>query len=141
MTTLQVHLPANTVERVRAQLDLPDVEPVATGTDQHGDEPIASLLRSLARSAEQGAKGMYAHSAAEFLAVHLATGGGRRQRCPAKRQDARVRRAIAMMRENIHRPITLAEPADEVNLSPSIFCASSSRPLARRGCGTFPACG
>src|SRR5690606_40722574 len=77
MSTLQVHLPGETVDRVRAEFDLDPVTPEPVGEDPLGDELIASLMRSLVKAAEQKADPLYADSAAEFLAVHLATGGDR----------------------------------------------------------------
>lgn len=117
MSTLQVHLPGGTVDRVRAQFDLAPVAPEPVGEEPLGDELIASLMRSLAKAAEQKADPLYADSAAEFLAVHLATGGGRLTPRLPEREDPRVRKAVAMMRENVHRRLTLAELAGEVHLS------------------------
>jgi AraC family transcriptional regulator len=72
----------------------------------------------VAAAADQRADAMYGDAAAEFLAVHLATRAGGR---PPGREDARVRKAIALMREQLDQPLTLADLAAAAWLSPYHF--------------------
>ncbi|MDP9794681.1 AraC family transcriptional regulator [Catenuloplanes nepalensis] len=111
MSSVHVHLPAGLVGRVAAELDAPavtSVDPALLGT----------LLPSLAAAADRGADPFYADSAAEFLAAHLVTAAGR---VPRVATDARVRRAVALMRERLDRPPAVAELAAAAGLSPYHF--------------------
>jgi AraC family transcriptional regulator len=111
MQSLHVHLPASLVARVAGELDAP----AATAPDP---TLLRALLPSLAAAADRGADPFYADSAAEFLAAHLIGAAGRAPRVSA---DARVRRAVAHMRERLDRPLTVAELAAEARLSPYHF--------------------
>lgn len=62
-----------------------------------------------------GADDVYAESAAEFLTTHLLT-LGRHERLPGP-ESAAVRAGIAVMRERLGEPLTLADIAAEVHLS------------------------
>ncbi|MEV5411934.1 AraC family transcriptional regulator [Thermopolyspora sp. NPDC052614] len=112
METVQVHLPAATVDRVKAELGARG--PVRRPGD---DAVLAQLMRSLAAAAERRVDALYAEAAAEFLAVHLVAGPGGGGVAAATREDARVRKAVAFMRERLAEPIGLADIAAEVHLS------------------------
>ncbi|MEV0275652.1 AraC family transcriptional regulator [Streptomyces sp. NPDC050610] len=112
--TVQVHIPRAAVERVAAELALPgpDFEALAAGLGA-GDALVEQVVRAL--PAATGANDVYAESAAAFLTAHLLT-QGRDQRVPGPERTA-VRHGIAVMRERLSHPLTLAEVAAEVNLS------------------------
>ncbi|MEU7872634.1 AraC family transcriptional regulator [Dactylosporangium sp. NPDC049140] len=118
MRTVQVHLPADAIERAAASLGVPASAVVRSERD--GGAFLGAMLTSLASAAEAGLDGLYADTAAEFLAVHLVTAGAG----PAGhtgREDARVRAAIAYMRERLDQPVRLADLAAHVRLSPFHF--------------------
>lgn len=112
MSSVHVHLPVDVVERVTGELG----RRPASCTDD--DDLLAPLLRSVAAAADQRADAMYADAAAEFLAVHLATRSGGTS---PGREDARVRKAITLMREQLDQPLTLADLAAAAWLSPYHF--------------------
>ncbi|WP_306204628.1 helix-turn-helix domain-containing protein [Actinoplanes sp. RD1] len=115
LSSVHVHLPADIVDRVSAQTR--PGRPAGPG-----DALLAPLLRSFADAAEQRADPMYGDTAAEFLAVHLVTRDGRRRLdTPPGREDARVRKAVALMRERLADPLTLADLAAAAYLSPYHF--------------------
>ncbi|MFD1938322.1 MULTISPECIES: helix-turn-helix domain-containing protein [Nonomuraea] len=112
METVQLHLPYEVVDRVTAQLG------VRARMARPSDDPVlVSMLRTLASAAERRVDPLYAEAAAEFLAVHLVAGAGDAVTGPAAREDARVRKAVAVMRERLAEPLSLAAIAGEVHLS------------------------
>jgi AraC family transcriptional regulator len=117
MRSVQVHIPRGTVDSVTAQLGdgATDYEAVAASLTV-GDPLIEETVRTV--GAVGTADDLYAESAAAFLAVHLLTRHSplKAPRTPA-REDARVRAAVAMMRERLADPVTLADLAAEVHLS------------------------
>ncbi|MFC4909581.1 helix-turn-helix domain-containing protein [Actinomadura gamaensis] len=117
MRSVQVHIPRGTVEATAGRLGgtAPDYEAMAESLAA-GDPLVEEAVRTI--DAMGAADDLYAESAAAFLAVHLLTrhAGLAAPRTPA-REDARVRAAVAMMRERLADPITLADIADEVHLS------------------------
>ncbi|WP_067474166.1 helix-turn-helix domain-containing protein [Actinomadura hibisca] len=117
MRSVQVHVPRGTVDAVAAQLGgrAVDYEAMAASLAS-GDPLIEEIVRTA--GAPGAADDLYAESAAAFLTTHLLTRHARRPvpRTPT-REDARVRAAVAMMRERLADPITLADIADEVHLS------------------------
>ncbi|MFK4066310.1 helix-turn-helix domain-containing protein [Streptomyces sp. NPDC029674] len=118
MRSVQIHIPRDTVETVAAQLGgrAVDYEALAASLAA-GDPVIEEAVRALG-SPDEAAGDLYAESAAAFLTVHLLTrhAGGTASRTPA-REDARVGAAVAMMRDRLAEPVTLAEIAGEVHLS------------------------
>ncbi|WP_167769035.1 helix-turn-helix domain-containing protein [Nocardia sp. CS682] len=114
MRTVQVHIPSGTVERVAAELDggKPDFEALAAAVHA-GDPVVEQLIRAL--PAADGTNDMYAESAATFLATHLLTRG--RHAPPPGPEHAAVRASVAVMRERLAEPLTLADIAAEVHLS------------------------
>ncbi|WP_158883377.1 helix-turn-helix domain-containing protein [Amycolatopsis anabasis] len=117
MRSVQVHIPRDTVDSVAAQLGgrAVDFEAMAASLTA-GDPLLEAAVRAVGFPGE--ADDLYAESAAAFLAVHLLTRHARTSdlRAPA-REDARVRAAVAIMRERLADPVTLADIADEVHLS------------------------
>ncbi|WP_206505525.1 helix-turn-helix domain-containing protein [Streptomyces chrestomyceticus] len=117
MRSVQVHIPRGTVERTAAQLGSREVDYESMAASvATGDPLLVEAIRAVGSAEEAG--DLYAEASAAFLAVHLLTRHSRTQgrQAPA-REDARVRAAIAFMRERLAEPLTLADVADEVHLS------------------------
>ncbi|MFI0465420.1 helix-turn-helix domain-containing protein [Saccharopolyspora sp. 5N102] len=114
MRTIQVHIPSATVERAAAQLgdSGPDFEALSAAVDT-GDPVVEQIIRAL--PAAGGSNDLYAESAGAFLATHLLT-QGRHGRLPGP-EHAAVRAGIAVMRDRLAEPLTLADIAAEVHLS------------------------
>ncbi|MCO5969033.1 helix-turn-helix domain-containing protein [Actinoallomurus soli] len=114
MRTVQVHIPRATVDRVAAELGGPgpDFEALAAGLGP-GDAVVEQVVRAL--PAAEGANDLYAEAAATFLATHLLT-QGRGHPTPGPEHMA-VRKSIAVMRDRLADPLTLADIAAEVHLS------------------------
>ncbi|MET9251912.1 AraC family transcriptional regulator [Nonomuraea sp. NPDC003709] len=117
MRSVQVHIPRGTVDSVAARLGGRAVDYEAMSASlAAGDPLIEEAVRAVDRLSE--ADDLYAESAAAFLAVHLLTRHSRRTVLRTlTREDARVRAAVAMMRERLADPVTLADIAGEVHLS------------------------
>jgi AraC family transcriptional regulator len=114
MRTIQVHIPRPTVDRAAAELGGPgpDFEALSAVLGA-GDPVVEHVVRAL--PAREGANDLYAESAAAFLATHLLT-QGREHRMPGP-EDAAVRKGIAVMRDRLADPLTLADIAAEARLS------------------------
>lgn len=117
--TLQLHLPADTTARMVEEVWDRDPGRVALPDTLATTDPVlAQAILGLLRAAEEGVPDLYAETAAEFLVAHTLVRHGA---LPAPRvpggDDARVRRARAFLRENLHRPLSLAEVAAEAGLS------------------------
>jgi AraC family transcriptional regulator len=114
LSTIQVHIPSPTVQRTTGALGghEPDFEALSAAV-RAGDPVVEQLLRSLAGTS--GVGDLYAESAAAFLATHLLT-PGRSERLPGP-EHAAVRAGVAIMRERLAEPLTLAIIAAEVHLS------------------------
>ena len=78
-------------------------------------------MRALEVAGRAGADDLYAESAAVFLAAHLVTVYSSAVASAAGREDARVRLAQGFMRDCLAEPLTLAEMAQNVYLSPYHF--------------------
>ncbi|HEX8869035.1 MAG TPA: AraC family transcriptional regulator, partial [Lentzea sp.] len=116
MRSVQVHIPRDTLESVGAQLaGTVDYAAMAASLGA-GDPLLAEAVKAVGSPGPAGE--LYAESAAAFLTTHLLTrhGGLRSDRAPT-REDARVRAAIAIMRDRLAEPVTLADLAGEVHLS------------------------
>nr|WP_223006894.1 AraC family transcriptional regulator [Streptomyces roseirectus] len=116
MRSVQVHIPGDTVDSVAARLGGEvDYEAMAASLAEP-DPLLAETVRAV--GAPGGAGELYAESAAAFLTTHLLTRHGRlpADRDPA-REDARVRATVAIMRDRLAEPVTLADLAAEVHLS------------------------
>ncbi|WP_431873771.1 helix-turn-helix domain-containing protein [Amycolatopsis sacchari] len=116
MRSVQVHIPRDTVDTVAAQLGgAVDYEAVAASVAK-GDPLLEEAVRAV--GFPDGASELYADSAATFLTTHLLTRHGRlRADSPPEREDARVRAVVALMRERLAEPVTLADLAAEAHLS------------------------
>lgn len=117
MRSVQVHIPRDTVDAAVARLggDVPDFEAMAASVAT-GDPLLEETVRALGSPGT--ADDLYAEAAAAFLTMHLLTRHGRlRPGRPPAREDARVRAAVAFLRERLAEPITLADLAGEVHLS------------------------
>ncbi|MEU5265485.1 AraC family transcriptional regulator [Amycolatopsis sp. NPDC021455] len=117
MRSVQVHIPRDTVDSAVARLGggIPDFEAMAASVAT-GDPLLEETVRALGSPGP--ADDLYAETAAAFLTMHLLTRHGRlRAGRPPAREDARVRAAVAFLRERLAEPITLADLADEVHLS------------------------
>ncbi|MBM7774397.1 AraC family transcriptional regulator [Actinokineospora baliensis] len=113
LVSVQVHIPRDTVDAVAARLGgVVDYEAMAAAVVD--DRVVAETARALADPG--AANDLYAESAAAFLATHLLT-RHRPQRAIPVREDTRVRAVIAVMRERLADPITLADLGDHVHLS------------------------
>jgi AraC family transcriptional regulator len=114
-----VHIPRATVERTAEQLGgrAVDYERMAVSVAA-GDPFLREVIRAVDSAAQNEVGDLYAESVAAFLAAHLVTHhSGRRARpVPPVREDARVRSVIALMRERLAEPLTLADIASEVYL-------------------------
>ncbi|SHF91317.1 AraC family transcriptional regulator [Streptoalloteichus hindustanus] len=117
MRSVQVHIPRDTVDSVAARLGggPVDFEAMAASLAE-GDPLVEEAVRAVGSVGE--ASDLYVESAAAFLTTHLLTRHARRpaDRTPT-REDARVRAAVAMMRDRLAEPITLADIADVAHLS------------------------
>ncbi|GAA4581529.1 AraC family transcriptional regulator [Planotetraspora phitsanulokensis] len=117
--TLHLHLPDRLLTRAARELwgteDSPLSRPDALALS---DPVVAQVMLALDTAAATGMDDLYADSAAHFLAVHLLTRhcGMPVPRLP-RREDTRVRRAIEIMRDGLHHPLTLTDIASQVWLS------------------------
>ncbi|MFB6720899.1 helix-turn-helix domain-containing protein [Kribbella sp. NPDC056345] len=119
MTTLHLYLPGSLMQRVGLELwggdRLASHQPDALAVT----DPVAEqVILGLAAAASDGLDDLYAETAAEFLAVHLHTRYGGMPPAEIPRyEDARVRKAIELMRDNLQAPLTLSDIAGEIWLS------------------------
>ncbi|WP_433275227.1 helix-turn-helix domain-containing protein [Pseudonocardia xinjiangensis] len=113
---LHVHLPGSTLRRAAAEMgggELPEADALVVT-----DPLLEQVMLGLADAAATGAPDLYAESAAEFLAVHLLVRHtGRFLRPVPRQEDARVRRALQFMQENLHQPLSLADISRAAGLS------------------------
>lgn len=116
---LSLHLPAGTTERIVEELwDRDPVHFPFPDILAQPDPQLRQTMMTLLAAASAGVPDLYAESAAEFITVHALTCHSSLSPLRAySHEDARVLRAMAYMRENLHLPLTLASIADEVSLS------------------------
>ncbi|GAA4199689.1 AraC family transcriptional regulator [Streptosporangium oxazolinicum] len=114
LRTIQVHIPSSAVREATGALGdrEPDFEGLAAAL-LAGDPVVEQLLRALPGTRDAG--DLYAESAAAFLSTHVLT-LGRDVRLPGP-EHAAVRAGVAIMRERLAEPLTLATIAIEVHLS------------------------
>jgi AraC family transcriptional regulator len=117
--TLHLYLPGGLMQRVARELwDRDGTEGQQPDALAITDPVVEQVLLGMASAATAQLDDLYAESAAEFLAVHLHTRyGGMPPAAGPRYDDARVRKAIELMRDNLHEPLTLADIAGEVWLS------------------------
>lgn len=98
-------------DRDPGQIGMPDTLAVA-------DPILEHTIRGLVRAAEDGFPNTYAEAAVDFLIVHILLRYANVPRIPPLgAEDARIREAKRFLRENLDRPVSLAEVAEEVALS------------------------
>jgi len=116
LRSLQIHIPRDTVESTAARLGgrTVDFEAVAASLNA-GDPLVEEAIRTIGAAGD--ADDLYAESAAAFLAMHLLTRHSRLRAPRTSREDARVRAAVAIMRERVADSLTLADIAGAVHLS------------------------
>nr|WP_107062775.1 AraC family transcriptional regulator [Streptomyces hygroscopicus] len=117
LRTLQVHIPRVIVERTVAQLGGARIDyERAADAVASGDPLVVHTLRSL--GAAGAADDLYAESAAAFLAVHVLTSGVRPPRVGRSGAGGPwLRKAVAMMRDRLGDPLTVADMASAAGFS------------------------
>jgi AraC family transcriptional regulator len=117
--TLHLYLPGSLMQRVGLELwDRDGIGSRQADALAFTDPVVRQVLLELATAAIDRVDDLYAESAAEFLAVHLLTRyGGMPPVTVPRYEDARVRKAIELMRDNLQEPLTLKDIASEVWLS------------------------
>lgn len=115
---LHLHIPAHTMADAVAGTGAPVRLPDALAAR---DPVLEHVVRALEAASRAGADDLYAESAAAFLAAHLVTVYSRAIASAAGREDTRVRRAQELMHDCLAEPLTLAEMAQYVHLSPYHF--------------------
>ena len=110
---VHVHLPGKLMRDVtdgldpRARVTLPDALRVT-------DPMLQRMTTALLAAARAGLPDLYAESAAHFLAAHLLL---RKPQRALATDETRVNNAIDYLRDNLQRPVTLAEVARSSGLS------------------------
>jgi AraC family transcriptional regulator len=114
LRSIQVHIPHGTVDQVASGLGggAPDFEAICADLAT-GDRVVEQVIRALPYAG--ATTDLYAESAAAFLATHLLA-RGRIGRIPGPEHSA-VRAAMAIMRDRLADPLTLADIAEQVHLS------------------------
>lgn len=116
--TLQMHLPASTTARMVEELWDRDPARVALPDTLATTDPVLEqIMLGLLRAAEEGVPDLYAETAAEFVVAHILVRHGALPPPRILADDERVRRARVFLRENLHRPVSLAEVAAEAGMS------------------------
>jgi AraC family transcriptional regulator len=116
--TLQVHLPEATLLRVRDELSewAPPVLEMPNRLS-YVDPLLEQVMRALGEQACVGAPDLYAETAGELLAAHiLVRHAGFSERRSLPRDDVRIRRVDAFLRENLGKRLTLDSMAQEAKL-------------------------
>jgi AraC family transcriptional regulator len=116
--TLQLHLPAATLERVARELSgsragMPDLSNELC----FRDELIRQTMLGLSAAMNEGVPDLYAQSCAEMLAAHLLVRHGGRTLSALPPEDARARRVDEFMRENLEEDLSLEDLADVAGVS------------------------
>ena len=116
---LQLHLPAATIRA--ATEDLSDRDPglLEMPNKLISEDPlIKTVMLALSDALADGVPDLYAETAADLLTVHLLV---RHAKLPApraaKREDLRLRRVDAFIRENLSTPLSLEAIAREARFS------------------------
>jgi AraC family transcriptional regulator len=117
--TLQLHLPPDVIddalgELSRANQKRPEMPHRLLAVDPMIEQAMLGLAGAMAANAPD----LYAETAANFLAMHLVVRHGDcRVALPPARDDRRLRRVEAFMRENLGAPLSLADMAREAGVS------------------------
>ena len=117
---LHLHVPGGTMAAVAGALwDREDQVQRMPDALLVRDPVIEQVMRALDVAAVNGADDLYAESGGPVLAPHLLPRDAAHGALPMPgREDARVRRVHEYMRDNLHTPLTLAQLAAHVHLSP-----------------------
>jgi AraC family transcriptional regulator len=118
--TLHLHLPAATLRRVAADFGDGDPARLSMPNDlAYRDPLIAQVMLSLSDALLAGAPDLYAETSCELLAAHiLLRHAGLKPRSMARLPKSRLQQMDNFMRAHIDRPLTLADLAREVGMSP-----------------------
>lgn len=119
LESLHLYLPAETTTRLIEDLWDCDPNRIRLPDKLAASDPVLEqTMLGLLRAAEEDTPDLYAETAVEFITVHTLV---RHCAMPSPRSfggdDARVRRARAFLRENLHRSLSLAEIAAEAGMS------------------------
>lgn len=119
LESIELRLPAGTTARVVEELwDRDSARVRFPDTLATTDPLLRQTLVDLYEAARAGAPDLYAETAAEFIAVHtLLRHGGLALPHAFRGDDERIRRARSFLRENLDRPLSLAEIAAAADLS------------------------
>lgn len=117
--TLQLHLPAATLASAMAELSRRDPRHMEMPHALLSEDPlIREVILALGRGMADGAPDLFAETAADLLAMHLLVRHGRYGAPrPASRDDRRLRRVEALMRDNLDMPLSLEAMAKEAGVS------------------------
>jgi AraC family transcriptional regulator len=117
--TLQLHLPAATIAASARDLAGGDGRLPQMPNGLVMDDPLVQqIILRLADAMTKGAPDLYAETAANLLAAHLLVQHCRyRMPRPPSRDEQRLRRVDALMRENLAAPISLDAMANEARIS------------------------
>lgn len=118
-STLQLHIPGSTIRAAAADLWAVDAGKISMPGHLLSNDPlIQATMLTLGRAVEAGAPELYAETAASFLAVHLLQAHvGAVPAIANGREEARLARVNAYMRDHLHEQISLADLAREANFS------------------------
>lgn len=119
LRTLQVHVPRVVVERTVAQVDGARIDyERAAAAVASGDPLVEHTMRALGAAGAGAVDDLYAESAAAFLAVHVLTRGVRPPKVSrANAEGPWLHKAVAMMRDRLSDPVTVADMAAEAGFS------------------------
>jgi AraC family transcriptional regulator len=117
--TLQLHLPAATVQAMKQELSNGQAHVPEMPNKLISEDPLLQqIMLGLAEAMAAGAPDLYAETAGNFLAAHLLVRHCQyRAPPPPSRDELRLRRVDAFMRENLGTPISLAAMAEEACMS------------------------
>jgi len=118
-STLQLHLPAATIERVARELRRKGPAATILPSGLGSTDPLVSqLMLSLSAAFQESAPDLYAETAGEMLAAHLLVRYGRYGE-PHYRNasDRRLRKVEDFMRENLASAVSLEDLAREAGVS------------------------
>jgi len=118
-STLQLHLPAATIERVAGELRHNGPQSLALASGLGNTDPlVCQIMLDLNAALRDSAPELYAETAGEMLAAHLLIRYGRHE-APASGEanSGRLRKVEEFMRENLASPLTLETLAREAGVS------------------------
>lgn len=116
--TLQLHLPGSLLRRVASELGGPRSGELDLPHQLCLDDPfMRQAMLSLRGALEIGTPALYADVAAEMLATHLLVRQGRQVPRASVRDQLRLQRADAFLRENLGAQVSLDDLAGVVGVS------------------------